>query len=62
MDPRRRRTAPPVLRALLRGSAAQGVSVPREELLRARRLYYGMMGWDPETGVPTEAKLAELGL
>lgn len=40
----------------------RGVSVPREELLRARRLYYGMMGWDPETGVPTEAKLAELGL
>jgi aldehyde:ferredoxin oxidoreductase len=23
-------------------------------------LYYGMMGWDPETGVPTEAKLHEL--
>lgn len=36
--------------------------MPREELLRARRLYYGMMGWDPGTGVPTEAKLAELGL
>ncbi|MEW5932876.1 MAG: aldehyde ferredoxin oxidoreductase family protein [Bacillota bacterium] len=40
----------------------RGISVPRDELLRARRLYYGMMGWDPETGVPTEAKLAELGL
>ncbi len=23
-------------------------------------LYYGMMGWDPETGAPTEAGLAAL--
>jgi aldehyde:ferredoxin oxidoreductase len=27
---------------------------------RAVSLYYGMMGWDPQSGVPTEAKLHEL--
>jgi aldehyde:ferredoxin oxidoreductase len=24
--------------------------------------FYGMMGWDPETGVPTSEKLEELGI
>jgi len=44
------------------GGPLDGVRVPQDELLRAQRLYYGMMGWHPETGIPTEAKLAELGL
>jgi aldehyde:ferredoxin oxidoreductase len=34
--------------------------VDPEVLDHAATLYYGMMGWDPETGVPTEAKLHEL--
>ena len=34
--------------------------VPPEELDAAVTQYYGMMGWDPETGAPTEIKLAEL--
>ena len=25
-------------------------------------IFYGMMGWDPETGVPTRAKLQELDI
>jgi aldehyde:ferredoxin oxidoreductase len=25
-------------------------------------VYYGMMGWDPQTGVPTEGKLHELDI
>ena len=25
-------------------------------------LYYGMLGWDADTGAPTRAKLYELGL
>jgi len=33
-----------------------------EEFREALRLYYGAMGWDPETGVPTRGRLAFLGL
>jgi aldehyde:ferredoxin oxidoreductase len=40
----------------------KGVAVPEQAIMEARRVYYAMMGWDPETGVPTDAKLAELGL
>jgi aldehyde:ferredoxin oxidoreductase len=40
----------------------QGQSIDRDEFLSARRTYYAMAGWDPETGRPTAAKLAELGL
>ncbi|MBC7292820.1 MAG: hypothetical protein H5T84_01710 [Thermoleophilia bacterium] len=28
----------------------------------AVRLYYAMAGWDEKTGIPTAAKLQELGL
>ena len=28
----------------------------------ALRLYYGMAGWDPQTGLPTAGKMAELRL
>ena len=40
----------------------QGVSISRDELQSMLRLYYQMCGWDPETGEPTPAKLAELEL
>lgn len=40
----------------------QGERIERDEFLRARDLYYRMAGWDPETGRPTEARLAELDL
>jgi aldehyde:ferredoxin oxidoreductase len=36
--------------------------VDPEVLDEAVGLYYGMMGWDPETGAPTEAKLQELDI
>ena len=39
-----------------------GVRVEPEVFAKARRLYYQMEGWDPETGWPTYAKLAELGI
>jgi aldehyde:ferredoxin oxidoreductase len=39
-----------------------GQRIDPQEFLAARRLYYEMAGWDPETGRPTVAKLAELGL
>ena len=40
----------------------QGQRIDPGEFLAARRTYYQMAGWDPETGQPTGAKLAELGL
>ncbi len=40
----------------------QGVRVDPEQFAKARRLYYQMEGWDPETGWPSYAKLAELGI
>jgi aldehyde:ferredoxin oxidoreductase len=43
------------------GALAEG-GIDREELKQATRTYYGMMGWDRETGVPTPEKLHELGV
>jgi aldehyde:ferredoxin oxidoreductase len=40
--------------------ALKGERVDPEQFLAARRLYYEMAGWDPETGRPTAARLAEL--
>ena len=37
-------------------------AVDPEKLKEAKRLYYEMMGWNPETGVPTRAKLDELDI
>jgi aldehyde:ferredoxin oxidoreductase len=39
-----------------------GVRVDPETFRRALQLYYRMEGWDPATGWPTFAKLAELGI
>ena len=39
-----------------------GVRVEPETFQRALRLYHQMEGWNPETGWPTFAKLAELGI
>lgn len=36
--------------------------ITEEEFKDALRLYYGAMGWDEETGVPTKGRLAFLGL
>ena len=37
-------------------------AVDPKKLKEAKRLYYEMMGWNPETGVPTRAKLDELDI
>jgi aldehyde:ferredoxin oxidoreductase len=42
--------------------ALKGSLVERDKFIAARRTYYEMAGWDPETGKPTASKLAELGL
>ena len=36
--------------------------VDPEKLRNAIHSYYGMMGWDRETGVPSRGKLDELGI
>jgi aldehyde:ferredoxin oxidoreductase len=40
----------------------QGIRVDPDDFARAVRLYYQMEGWDADTGWPTFAKLAELGI
>ncbi len=40
----------------------KGVRIDPEAFARALRLYHQMEGWDPDTGWPTFAKLAELGI
>jgi aldehyde:ferredoxin oxidoreductase len=43
------------------GALAEG-GIDRDELKQAMHTYYGMMGWDRETGVPTVERLQELGV
>jgi aldehyde:ferredoxin oxidoreductase len=45
-----------------RGGALADGGIDREELREAVHTYYGMMGWDTETGVPKAEKLQELGV
>jgi aldehyde:ferredoxin oxidoreductase len=40
----------------------KGSRIEPEEFFAARDIYYQMAGWDPRTGRPTAAKLAELNL
>jgi aldehyde:ferredoxin oxidoreductase len=46
----------------LKGGASDGVSVTRAELEAALDEYYQLCGWDNASGMPTRAKLQELGL
>ncbi len=43
------------------GGPTDGVHLTREEIEQAKDIYYRMAGWD-ENGVPTPARLRELGL
>ncbi|MBI3635165.1 MAG: hypothetical protein HY216_02960 [Candidatus Rokubacteria bacterium] len=40
----------------------KGAKVDPDQFFAARRTYYEMAGWDPDTGRPTKTKLSELGL
>jgi aldehyde:ferredoxin oxidoreductase len=44
------------------GTEGPGAPIAPEAVSAALPLYYEMMGWDPETGVPRPAKLHELGV
>ncbi|MDH5741795.1 MAG: aldehyde ferredoxin oxidoreductase C-terminal domain-containing protein, partial [Nitrospira sp.] len=46
---------------LVSGSRS-GAKISRDKFDDAVTLYYSMMGWNVETGVPTGKKLEELGL
>lgn len=45
----------------LKGGASDGVALTISEMESALDMYYQLAGWDVETGMPTKAKLAELG-
>jgi aldehyde:ferredoxin oxidoreductase len=55
-------TLPDRMFEALENGPLQGEKLDRDEFQRALNTYYLMVGWDPETGFPTEAKLAELDL
>jgi aldehyde:ferredoxin oxidoreductase len=42
--------------------ALKGEKVDPDQFFSARRTYYEMAGWDPQTGRPNASKLAELGI
>jgi aldehyde:ferredoxin oxidoreductase len=44
------------------GGPRAGICIDRAEFDRAKVLYYEMRGWDAATGVPSTAKLVELGV
>jgi aldehyde:ferredoxin oxidoreductase len=46
----------------LEGGLLEGKALDRHEFQNGLDLYYDVMGWDRETGVPTRGKLVELGL
>ena len=54
-------TVPAKLMVPLIGGSTDGVSINLEEAETAMELYYQMSGWD-QRGMPTKAKLYELGL
>ncbi len=54
-------TVPAKLLVPLKGGSTDGVSISIEEAEKAKDLYYQMSGWDND-GMPTKAKLHELGL
>ncbi|MBM3957585.1 MAG: aldehyde ferredoxin oxidoreductase C-terminal domain-containing protein, partial [Gemmatimonadetes bacterium] len=50
-----------MFRPTQRGALRNG-GVNPEKMANAIRMFYGVMGWDEETGIPTRAKLGELGV
>lgn len=55
-------TLPARLFEPLQGGATDGIAISPSEPERALDSYYGLAGWDRATGMPTRAKLEELGL
>ena len=53
---------PPRMAEPIDSEPIAGQRIDPDEFLEARSLYYGMMGWDEETGVPKGWKLHDLGI
>jgi aldehyde:ferredoxin oxidoreductase len=53
---------PKKLKKALVGGKSDGLFVTEEEVERAKDWYYGMSGWEIESGTPTRAKLEQLDL
>jgi aldehyde:ferredoxin oxidoreductase len=59
---RQQDTLPRKLMKPLSGGKSDGLFVSEEELERAKDVYYQLAGWDVVSGMPSTAKLEELGL
>jgi aldehyde:ferredoxin oxidoreductase len=46
----------------LAGGPTDGVALTEAEMEQAKQQYYELAGWDPASGTPTQAKLAELAI
>ena len=46
----------------IKSGPRKGARCDRDNLKTMRTLYYQMMNWDPETGIPTRGKLVDLDL
>jgi len=55
-------TLPDRLFGPLENGALQGESFPRDEFESALTVLYGLKGWNPETGTPTQERLEALSL
>lgn len=56
-------TLPEVFYHNFKGGALDGQgAIDKEDFQKALRLRYELMGWNPDTGIPTPTKLIELGL
>jgi aldehyde:ferredoxin oxidoreductase len=53
---------PKRVRKAFRKGPLAGVEIKDQDFAWARRRYYELMGWDPETGVPRAERVRELGL
>ncbi len=53
---------PKKLEKALIGGPSDGLNIPFDEVEKAKDWYYAMAGWDVKTGLPTKAKLDEIGL
>ena len=61
LTPEEDRLPPRMFQPFARGPL-KGVAIDPKEMADAVRTYYKMMGWDPNTGIPTPEKLWELGI
>ena len=55
-------TLPDRLFEALKDGPLAGSKMDRDEFERSLSLYYEMMGWDRNTGIPTEGRLHELAV